>query len=196
MKVHRMRRTQRAMKVINIGGCMFNKTIFGIVLTLSSSFAMADVFMDESWAKKACEAWNKSSVLTVDLATDDWMGNNSRGYKLIQMYRTSCGQETMVQLKIEAKNNKATCTYGGLPDGQKLSKKVDYRLHASDKHWTEMGKGTYGPFKAMMFGYLNVQGPYDEAMYALTPFSEFLKLAGNVPGKKGENSCPVITKKK
>ncbi len=175
---------------------MLNKTILGATLALSSSMVMADKFMDESWAEKACEAWNKSPTLTVDLATDDWMGNNSRGYKLIQMYRTSCGQETMVQLKIEAKDNKAICTYGGLPDGQKLSKKVDYRLHASDKHWKEMGNGKYGPFKAMMFGYLNVQGPYDEAMYALTPFSEFLKLAGSIPGEKGVKNCPVISKPK
>ncbi len=175
---------------------LYKKILLGTALILSSSIAVADVFMDEAWAKKLCESWNKNTQLTVDLATDDWMNNNERGYKLIQMYRSSCGPETMVQLKIEAKDNKAICTYGGLPTGQKLSKKVDYRLHASDKHWTEMGQGVYGPFKAMMFGYLNVQGPYDEAMYAMTPFSEFLKLAGSIPGEKGDKNCPVVKKAK
>ena len=57
-----------------------------------------------------------------------------------------------------------------------------------------MGKGEYGPFKAMMFGYLNVQGTYDDAMYALTPFSEFLKPCGSIPGDKGDKSCPSVQK--
>ena len=176
---------------------MLNKTMLGVafLLSISNSAATADVFMDEAWAGKLCSAWNKSTVLTKDLATNDWMGNNSRGYKLIQLYRTSCGQPSMVQLKIEAKDNQAVCTYGGLPDGQKLDKSVDYRLNASDLHWSEMGSGKYGPFKAMMFGYLNVQGPYDEAMYAMSPFSEFLKLAGSIPGDMGKNQCPAAKSK-
>jgi len=170
---------------------MLKKILLGACLSYLSTAATADVFMDEKWAGKLCDAWNENTMLTNELATEEWMGNNSRGYKLIQMYRTSCGEETMIQLKIEDKNNQAICTYGGLPDGQKLSAKVDYRLHAKDQHWEGMGKGTYGPFKAMMFGYLNVQGPYDEAMYAMTPFSSFLKLAGLIPGDKGIENCPT-----
>ncbi len=173
---------------------MIKNALLGATLALSSSMSMADVFMDEEWAEKACELWNSNTTLTVDLATNDWMGNNSRGYKLIRLYRTDCGHATQVQLKIEDKNNKAVCTFGGLPDEQKLDKEVDYLLHATDKHWTEMGDGTYGPFKALMFGYLTVQGPYDEAMYSLTPFSEFLKLAGSIAGDKGKDNCPIMQK--
>jgi len=174
---------------------MIKNILLGVTLAIgssTSSAAMADVFMDHVWAEKACELWNKNKTLTVDLAANDWMGNNSRGYKLIRLYRTDCGQDTKVQLKIESKDNKAICTHGGLPDEQKLDKDVDYLLHSSDKHWTEMGDGTYGPFKALMFGYITVQGPYDEAMYSLTPFSEFLKLVGSVEGKKGKGNCPVM----
>ena len=46
----------------------------------------------------------------------------------------------------------------------------------------------------MIFGCLNVQGPYDEAMCAMTPFSEFLKLAGKISGGMGENQCQAKSK--
>ncbi len=170
---------------------MLKKILLGATLVLGSSAATAEIFMDEAWANNLCEAWNKNTVLTEVLGAHDWMKNNSRGYKLIQMHRTSCGEETQIQLRIDAQNGKAICTFGGLPDGQVLDKSVDYQMHASDRHWGEMGQGVYGPFKALMFGYLNVKGPYDEAMYALTPFGEFLRLAGSVPGEKGENKCPA-----
>lgn len=172
---------------------MFKKLILASMVLVSSSAAVANTFMDTHWARNACDAWNKNSTLTDDLVEDGWMKNNSRGYKLIQMYRSGCGEKTKVQLKIENKDGKAMCVYGGVPDGQQLSKDVDYLLHASDKRWTQMANGEYGPFKAMMFGYLNLQGPFDEAMYSLKPFSVFLKLVGSIEGEKGENNCPVST---
>lgn len=175
---------------------MLNKTVLAFIIFLNSSVMVsANTFMDKTWAEKACNAWNKNTILTEELAGDVWMGNNARGYKLIQMYRTGCGEKTKVQLKIEDKNGKAICVYGGLPDGQRLSKDVDYLLQATDKRWTQMANGEYGPFKAMMFGYLEVKGPFDEAMYSLKPFSVFLKLMGSIPGKKGEANCPVISTK-
>lgn len=173
---------------------MLKKIVFGAVLVLSSSTVTADVFMDEAWAAKLCDAWNGNSALTDDLAKDDWMKNNARGYKLIQMYREECGESSLVQLKIEERGSQAICATGGLPDGQKLSKKVDYRLSAKDKHWQEMQAGTYGPLKAMMFGYMTLQGPYDEAMYNMKPFTEFLRVAGAIPGDMGPNNCPKASK--
>ncbi len=170
---------------------MFKKIIIATIILLSSSAAVANTYMSAAWARQACDAWNKNTTLTEELVGDVWMGNNARGYKLIQMYRSGCSEETKIQLKIEDKNGKAMCVYGGIPDGQKLSKDVDYLLSASDERWAEMAEGKYGPFKAMMFGYLDMKGPYDEAMYSLQPFSVFLKLVASVPGVKGEGNCPV-----
>jgi len=47
---------------------------------LSTSSAMSTEFMDATWAKQACAAWNKSSVLTTKLAQmpGDMFGD---GYK-------------------------------------------------------------------------------------------------------------------
>ena len=47
-----------------------------------------------------------------------------------------------------------------------------------NERWTQLGNGDYGPMKAMMFGRLKFTGPKAEAMSVMTPFGEFLKLAG------------------
>ena len=169
---------------------MLKQTLMGAFALGISAPTFADSFMDAKWAAALCEAWNTSKVLSEDLVRDEWMANNSRGYKLIRMFREECGEVTQIQLTIEARDGKAFCSYGGAADDQKLEKTVDYQLSASDRRWTEMGSGEYGPFKAMMFGYITVKGPYDEAMYHMKPFSEFLALAGAIPGEKGAEHCP------
>jgi putative sterol carrier protein len=67
-------------------------------------------------------------------------------------------------------------------------------MHATDARWTELGKGEYGPAKAMMFGRLKFTGPKVEAMSVMSPFGEFLKLAGSVAGEKGKDNCPPAAK--
>ena len=175
---------------------MVKKIVLGTVITFISTVAVADNFMDAAWAKKACAAWNTNATLTGDLAGDAWISNNKdRGYKIIQMYRTACGETTKVQLTIEDKDGKATCTYGGIPDGKKLDFSADYVMNASDKNWDRLGTGKDGPMKAMMFGRLKFKGPKGEAMSVMKPFGAFLKLAGSVPGEKGDENCPVVEQK-
>ena len=173
---------------------MFKKT--GIILAscaLSTSL-MAAEYMDAAWAKQACNAWNKSPVLTTQLGSkheSKWISNNAgRGYKLVQMYRSSCGVKSKVQLTIADKGGKAMCIYGGKPDGKKMNMAVDYLMYATDKNWNCMGRGSWGcgAMGAMMSGKLKFSGPKMEAMKVMTPFGAFLKLAGKVPGN--QKACP------
>ena len=158
--------------------------------------AMAADFMDAAWAQQACNAWNKSSVLTTQLAQMpgdmfgdgyQWVKNDAgRGYKIIKIYRdgNNCGANKAIQLTIAAKNGKAMCIYGGKPDGKKMNFAVDYVMHATDKNWQCMGTGSCGVMGSMMTGKLKFQGPKMEAMKVMKPFAEFLKLTGKVPGAK------------
>jgi putative sterol carrier protein len=52
-----------------------------------------------------------------------------------------------------------------------------------------MGKGEYGPMRAMMFRRLKFDGPMMEAMDNMGPFGSFLLLVGKVPGETA--SCPA-----
>ena len=172
---------------------MLKQILLGTTVLLGSSIVSANNFMDANWAKAACDAWNKNATLTGELSGDTWVANDkNRGYKIVQMYRTECGEKTKVQLNIADKDGKAMCVYGGLPDGKKVDTGVDYIMHAKDKRWTELGNGDYGPMKAMMFGRLKFSGPKGEAMSVMGPFGAFLKLAGSVPGDKGKDHCPVV----
>ncbi len=169
-----------------------------VSLVLVSSAAMAD-FMDEKWAQQACDAWNKSPVLTGQLAQMPgdmfgdgykWIDNDAgRGYKIIKIFRdgNNCGPKKAIQLTIAKKNGKAMCVYGGKPDGKKMNFSVDYVMHATDKNWTCMGTGSCGVMGSMMTGKLKFQGPKMEAMKVMDPFAGFLKLTGQVPGAK--NAC-------
>lgn len=170
---------------------MFNKIILvASIGLLVNTVAHAGEFMDATWAKQACVAWNADSTLTSGLMDTDgysWAKNNKdRGYKLIQMYRTDCGEASKVQLNITVDGDKATCSYGGAPDGKAMDASVDYLMHASDDSWTCMGKGEFGcgAMGAMASGKLNFKGPKMEAMKVMSPFESFLKLTGKVAGTK------------
>jgi putative sterol carrier protein len=80
------------------------------------------------------------------------------------------------------------CAYGGPVETANLNKSHDYVMHATTQRWIEMGKGEYGPMRAMMFGRLEFEGPKGEAMSNMTPFENFLLLVGKVPSDTG--SCP------
>ena len=170
---------------------MLKKMILVTTVTIGlTSGAMAVEFMDKTWAKNTCDAWNKSSELKSGLA--DWAKNNKdRGYKLIQIYRTQFDAKSKIQLNIVNKDGKAICVYGGKPDGKKVDYDVDYLMHASDEDWTCMGKGSFGcgAMGAMMSGKLQFTGPKVEAMGVMGPFGGFLELTGTVAGTKGK-TCP------
>lgn len=148
----------------------------------------ATPMMSAAWTAQACDAWNKDATLTGGLA-GDWIKNDKgRGYKIIQLYRTDCGEATMTEMKIEPKDGKAICVYGGAAQTTKMNYDVDYTMHATTERWDEMGAGEYGPMKAMMFGRLKFTGPKFEAMSVMGPFEAFLRLPGKIPGDK---TCPA-----
>lgn len=144
-------------------------------------------FMDTAWAKKACSGWNADGKLTSELGKK-WIKNNGgRGYKLVQIYRDKCGVGKKIQLTIQEKGGKAICVRGGKPDGKALNSSMDYVMHASDKDWTCIGKGSFGcgAMGAMASGKLKFKGPKMEAMSVMGPFGSFLKLTGKIGGDKG-----------
>lgn len=168
-----------------------------VTLTLSlfalglSAQAQAATFMDADWATAACEAWNKAPELTKGLAGSAWAANNAgRGYKVIQLYRTKCGEATRVELQISDKDGKALCTYGGKVKSTALKPDVDYVMNATDEDWACMGAGSFGcgAMGAMATGKLQFKGPKMEAMGVMGPFDTFLQLTGKVPGDK--KVCP------
>jgi putative sterol carrier protein len=148
----------------------------------------APAMMSAEWTAQACDAWNKDATLYNGLA-DKWIKNNQdRGYKIIHLYRTDCGEATQTELKIVPKDGKALCTYGGAVQNAKMDYAADYTMHATTERWDEMGAGEYGPMKAMMFGRLKFAGPKVEAMSVMGPFEAFLRLPGKIPGDK---ACPA-----
>ena len=154
----------------------------------STAAHAAPALMSAEWTAEACDAWNKDSTLTTGLG-DKWIKNDAgRGYKIIHMYRTDCGETTQTEMKIVPKDGKAICEYGGAIKTTKMDYTVDYTMHATTEKWTEMGAGEYGPMKAMMFGRLKFSGPKTEAMTVMGPFETFLKLPGKVANDK---ACPA-----
>ena len=161
------------------------KHLIVITMLLLPVAVRAD-FLDAEWAVKACEGWNQSEMLTTKLAKK-WIKNDGdRGYKVIRMYRTECGEETQVQMTIVEQDGKATCEYGGLPDDKAFNKKQDYLMHATDDHWSCIGEANFGcgAMGAMMSGKLKFTGPKMEAMGVMKPFGAFLKLTGELGGEK------------
>jgi putative sterol carrier protein len=162
--------------------------VAGLVLMAASALAQADTLMSPPWAAKACEQWNQTASLVGELAAS-WIKNDGgKGFKVIHLYRTECGEASRAELRIAPKDDKAVCVYGGKVENAKLDPKVDYVMHASTERWGEMGRGEYGPMRAMMFGRLEFAGPKMEAMGVMGPFESFLLLVGKVPGDTA--ACP------
>ncbi len=158
------------------------------LVAIAGTASAAPVLMTEEWAKAACAAWNADATLTTGLHESGWATNDKkRGYKALQVARKDCSTSPRVELRISAKEGKATCVSGGLSAG-KLDFDVDYAMTAETKRWIEMGKGEYGPMFAMMFGRLSFDGPMGEAMGNMGPFESFLLLVGKVPGET--KGCP------
>ena len=153
--------------------------------------AQAATFMDAAWAAAVCTAWNSTPELSQGLAGKSLAVNNARrGYQVIQLYRTRCGEGGRVELHISNKGGKAECTYGGAVKTVELNPEVDYLMHASDEDWTCMGEGKFGcgALGAMITGKLKLEGPKGEARGVVSPFDTFLQLTGKIPGDK--SACP------
>src|SRR4030065_1895038 len=155
---------------------------------LATTAHAAPPMMSPEWTAQACDAWNKDAALTDGLA-DQWIKNDKeRGYKIIHLYRTDCGETTQTEMKIVPKDGKAICVYGGAGHTPKMGYASDYTMHATTQRWNEMGAGEYGPMKAMMFGRLKFAGPKGEARSVMGPAEAFLRLPGKIPG---DNACPA-----
>lgn len=160
-----------------------------LLLAAGTAGASEPVLMSADWAAAACGAWNKDPVLTGELVKSGWIKNDKdRGYKIMQVYRDDCGDKPTAELRVSLVDDEARCTYGGAVQGDALDKGADYVMHASTKHWLEMGAGEYGPMKGMMFGRLSFSGPYTEAMGNMSPFTNFLLLVGKVASDA--QTCP------
>ena len=143
--------------------------------------------MSGEWGVAACAAWNQDPILTTELAKK-WIRNDKgRGYKVLQLYRSDCGDKPTAELRIALKDDKAECVYGGPVETASLDKAADYVMSATTERWKQMGAGEYGAMKAMMTGRLHFSGPYGEAMGNMGPFGSFLLLAGKV---EGSDACP------
>jgi putative sterol carrier protein len=154
----------------------------------SGAAVAATELMSEEWAKSACAAWNADASLTGGLKESGWVANDKkRGYKALQVARKDCASSPKVELRIADREGKAQCVSGGR-SMDKLDLDVDYAMTAETKRWVEMGKGEYGPMRAMMFGRLSFDGPMGEAMGNMGPFEGFLLLVGKVPGDTA--TCP------
>src|SRR5512139_3058621 len=97
----------------------------------------APAMMSAEWTAQACDAWNKDATLTNGLA-EKWIKNDAgRGYKIIHMYRTDCGEATQTEMKIVSKDGKAMCVYGGAVQNPKMDYAVDCTMHATSERWGE-----------------------------------------------------------
>jgi len=151
--------------------------------------AAAPVMMSGEWTAQACEAWSADPVLSKELVTSDWVKNDKgRGFKVMQIYRTDCDKSPRMEMRISLKDGKAMCVYGGPVQTKDLDMGADYIMHATTKRWIEMGKGEYGPMKAMMFGRLEFEGPMFEAMGNMGPFKAFLLIPGKI--ESDTTQCP------
>ena len=168
---------------------MHPKIMFLLALPAATNHAnAAPQLMGAEWASAACEQWNRTPTLLEGLASS-WINNDGgKGFKLIHLYRTECGETSRVEMRLASRDGKAQCIYGGAMQTKTLNASVDYTMHASTQHWGEMGRGQYGPMRAMMFGALQFTGPKMEAMGVMGPFESFLLLVGKVPGET--SACP------
>ena len=160
-----------------------------LAMSVCGSASAAPALMSADWAKDACAAWNNDPVLTDKLVESGWVKNDKgRGFKVMQLYRSDCAEQPTAEMRISLKEGKAICVYGGTVETRELDTGSDYVMKAETARWIEMGKGEYGPMRAMMLGRLGFEGPKMEAMGNMGPFENFLLLAGKVASEAG--SCP------
>jgi putative sterol carrier protein len=164
---------------------------FALCLALFAAPALAQqpVLMSPEWAKAACDAWNQEALLTDQLVESGWVKNDrGRGFKVMHVYRSDCGAAATAEMRIALKDDKAQCVYGGVVQATPLDDRADYVMNATTARWQEMGRGEYGPMRAMMFGRLGFVGPKLEAMGNMRPFESFLLLVGKVNSSAA--TCP------
>ncbi len=143
-------------------------------LALVGSAMSANVFMGPEYARELCNVWNRTPKLTEELGkSESWIAVPERK---IFLYREDCSPNKQIQLTIKNEGNRAVCVYGG--PAKDSRGKDDFLLYAETKRWEEMGKGEYGPMRAMALGRLKFEGSRDVAMKNMGPFEAFLTALG------------------
>lgn len=166
---------------------MIGLTLYAVLACASAK--AAPVLMSAEWAREACSAWNADATLTGKLQESGWAANHKkRGYKVLRVARADCTTGPLAELRIAPRDGRAQCIEGAAAPAEALDFDIDYLMTADTRRWQEMGRGEYGPMRAMMFGRLSFEGPMGEAMRNMGPFESFLLLVGKVPGETG--SCP------
>jgi putative sterol carrier protein len=161
----------------------------GLMLLATGAAQATPVLMSAEWGAAACAAWNADPVLTGDLVESGWIKNDKgRGFKVMQVFREDCGDQPTAELRVSLREGRAECIFGGAVQTATLESGADYVMFAETQRWLEMGRGDYGPMKAMTFGRLGFKGPKMEAMGNMGPFSNFLLLVGKVPSNT--DTCP------
>jgi putative sterol carrier protein len=164
-------------------------SIAAVVLVAAGTATAAPVMMSPDWAVEACNAWNADPVLTKKLFESGWAANHkNRGQKVLRIARKDCTASPLVELRIAPRDGQAQCIAGVAATPAALDYDVDYLMSAETRRWLEMGRGEYGPMRAMMFGRLSFDGPMGEAMGNMGPFGSFLMLVGKVPADS--SACP------
>jgi len=143
-------------------------------LALVGGALSANVFMGPEYAKELCKVWNKTPRLTEELGkSESWTSVPERK---ISLYREDCSPDKQIQLTIRNEGNKAVCVHGGSAKDKRG--KDDFLMYAQTKRWEEMGRGEYGPMKAILLGRLKFEGPKGVAMRNMGPFEAFLTALG------------------
>lgn len=78
-------------------------------------------------------------------------------------------------MRITEKDGRALCTYGGAGE-TKLDASVDYTMSARDRPLGRIGRGAYGPLRAVMFGRLEFQGSIWRSDGQMDSFQQLLPL--------------------
>ena len=161
------------------------------LVSASGSWAEAPTpcLMSQGWTQAICKAWNDTPALSTALAQSGWAKNDrGRGVKVLQLYRKDCKGGPRAELRIAAQDGKAWCVYGGKAETEALDPAVDYVMSADTKYWDQIGRGKYKFPTALSEGYLDLQGPQDEALANVNAFNSLMSLIFNV--SSCVSTCP------
>jgi putative sterol carrier protein len=174
------------------------KFVIALAALTCTTAAQATPLMSAEWAKQACDYWNSNGPLTSDMYKEWKSHDDGSGYKVIHMYRSDCdanggknndkGKSQMVELTITIKDGKTMCEYGGAVKHTLRSQ--DYQMGATTSRW--MKWGSEKPDDIGMFDMMKLdfdKGSLVEAMRTMTPFHQFLVIAGQVKGTT--DACPA-----
>ena len=82
-------------------------------------------------ARTPARRGTRTRCSTDKLVESGWVTNDKgRGFKVMQVYRSDCGDKPTAEMRIALKDGKAVCVYGGAPETAKLDSGADYVMKA------------------------------------------------------------------